>query len=146
MNFNEQIETNVENITGRWTGGPPTKNSDKIISLLRMNELIAMNTIFRPKKNQSVHTFLQSKRSEAASTNEKYIGRAVKAKYRGRWVRGTVIAPSLLTSEPAWIVRYNDGYVATYNEKELKKIMIHILRKTDTNSIIYLSPTGGNRV
>ena len=37
--------------------------------------------------------------------------------------------PSLITSAPAWIVRYEDGYIKTYHEKKLKKILVHVRRK-----------------
>ena len=109
--FNEQLAPNVEGITGAWTGSQPSKNSDKVISLLRLYNLTAMNTMFRPKKHQTVHTFLQTKRKEGDEHEDKYIGRAVKVKYKRRWVAGKkVIEPSLISTEPAWIVRFDDGY------------------------------------
>ena len=78
----------------------PSKNSDNIIALLRMYDLVTMNTMFQPKKHASVHTFLQTKRSD---NDDKYVGRVVKVKYKGAWVEGKVIEPSLIAPEPAWI-------------------------------------------
>ena len=94
--FNEQLEAGVQDCTGKWTGGPPTKNSDAVIVILRMFNLVAINTMFRPKKHANVHTFLQTKRSDGQT--DKYIGRAVKAKYKGKWVQGRVIESSLTSS------------------------------------------------
>ena len=124
--FNEQLPANVVNITGKWTGGPPTKNADDILSMLRLNNLTAINTMFRPKQKQTVHTFLQTKRKEGIdrSLSTNYVGRTVKCKYKRQWISGKVIAPSLISREPAWIVRYSDDFHKTYSERELKNIMI----------------------
>ena len=136
--FNEQLAPNVDGITGAWTGSKPSKNSDKIISLLRLYNLTAMNTMFRPKKHQTVHTFLQTKRKEGDVHDDKYIGRSVKVKYNRRWTTGKVIAPSLISTEPAWIVRFEDGYIATYNEKQLAKILIHIQSEKTGHQLDYI--------
>ena len=55
--FNEQLEANVQGATGSWTGGQASANSDKILSFLRLNKLLAISITFKPKKNKSVHTF-----------------------------------------------------------------------------------------
>ena len=91
--FNEQLEANVQGVTGAFTGGPPTKNSDNLIALLRMYNLAAINTMFQQKKHASVHTFLQTKRTDG---RDKYIGREAKVRYKGKWVTGTVVEPSLI--------------------------------------------------
>ena len=64
-----------------------------------MFNLAAMNTMFQPKKHQSVHTFLQTEHSDGQK--DKYAGKAVKAKYKGKWCKGTVIDPSLIAKSPA---------------------------------------------
>ena len=49
--FNEQIEANLEGITGNWTGGPPSANAKDITDILRLHNLTAINTLFKPKEN-----------------------------------------------------------------------------------------------
>ena len=100
-----------------------------------MYNLAAMNTMFQPKKHASVHTFLQTKRTDA---DDKYIGRTVKVKYKGKWTTGKVIEPSLITQHPAWIVRYQDGYIKTYSERKLKKILVHVTTKKNGHQIDYI--------
>jgi len=138
--FNEQLPANVEGITGRWTGGHPTKNADDIISMLRLNNLVAINTLFRPKQKHSVHTFLKTKRESGIDTSlaKSYVGRAVKCKYKRRWITGEVIEPSLITREPAWIVRFTDGYHKTYSEPDLKKHLVRQKTKKTGHQIDYL--------
>ena len=138
--FNEQLPAGVDGITGAWTGGPPTKNADKIVELLRLNNLTAVNTMYRPKKNSSVHTFLKTKRKANDDGDElqQFVGRTAKCKYKGRWIKGTVIAPSLIAPEPAWIVRYADGYHKTYTEPQLCKLLVHETPAKDGHQIDYL--------
>ena len=83
-----------------------------------MFNLTTVSTMFRPKKIHSTHTFLQTKCKEGGLTNkDKYIGREVKVRYKGKCQKDKVIEPSLVTSAPAWIVRFDDGCVRTYYEK-----------------------------
>ena len=56
--LNEQVQTNIKGLTDRWTGGQASKNADKVTQLMRFHNLAAVNTMFQPKKHQSVHTFL----------------------------------------------------------------------------------------
>ena len=108
------------------------------MTLLRLYHLAAMNTMFKPKKHQSVHTFLQTKRKDADVQNDKYIGRETKAKYKGHWVHGKVIEPSLISKTPAWIVRFDDDYLSTFTEKQLKKILIHVKTKKNDHQLDYI--------
>ena len=48
-----------------------------------------------------------------------YVGRKVKEQYRGRLVAGEVIATQWTQDIPTWIVKFEDGYVAKYGEKQL---------------------------
>ena len=45
--INEQLQGNIKGITGKWTGGPQSRNSEKIVDFLRLNKLAAMNTFFK---------------------------------------------------------------------------------------------------
>ena len=56
--FNEQLQGGVKGVTGKFTGGPPSANSEKLVDFLRLNKLIAVNTMYQPKDGKNVHTFL----------------------------------------------------------------------------------------
>ena len=59
--LNEQLEGGVKDRTGKWTAGPKSPNSDKIIEMMRLHELTAANTLFEPKRKEALQTFLQTK-------------------------------------------------------------------------------------
>ena len=94
--FNEQLEENVKGRTGRWVGGIPSQNSEKIIQLLRLHELNAVNTMFPPRYGKEVHTFLHTAqqggvdqvvgRGKDQGVNDygEYVGSYCKAKYKGK--------------------------------------------------------------
>jgi hypothetical protein len=92
--LNEQVEANVQGHTGKFTAGQASKNAHKITQLMRLNSLAAINTMFQPKQNSSVCTYLQTapQGGDAQGANDfgKYIGRKVKAKYKGKWISGAV--------------------------------------------------------
>ena len=56
--LNEQLPNNVSGRTGRWTAGPESPNANKILDLMHMHELIAVNTLFEPKYESGLLTFL----------------------------------------------------------------------------------------
>ena len=58
--FNEQLQANIQGVTGKWTGGKESANDEKIVEMMRLNNLIAANILFQP--SNSVHTYLQTKR------------------------------------------------------------------------------------
>ena len=60
--LNEQLESCIKDRTGKWTAGPKSPNSDKIIEMMRLHELTAANTLFEPKHKEALQTFLQTKR------------------------------------------------------------------------------------
>ena len=137
--FNEQLKANLEGITGKWTGGPPSKNAERIHDLLRLNNLVAVNTMFHPNKHQSVNTFLQTKRSGATGGDEGlYVGRDVKAKYRGRWIDGKILSMCKVRGYPQWVVRYNDGFTDTYSEKKILKMLVHVTTPKEGKQIDYI--------
>ena len=55
--FNEQLESGVKDRTGKWTAGPKSPNSDKIMQLMRLHELTAANTLFEPKSKKLCKRF-----------------------------------------------------------------------------------------
>ena len=87
--LNEQLESMAQGgVTGRWTGGPASANSGKIADLLRLNNLIAANTTFQPKKHHSVCTYLQTtaQGNEDINVNDfgAHVNQTVKAEYKRR--------------------------------------------------------------
>lgn len=45
--MNKQLQSSMPNLTGKWCGGEPTTNSHKIISIMAMHDLCAINTYDR---------------------------------------------------------------------------------------------------
>ena len=46
--LNEQLEGGVKDRIDKWTAGPKSPNSDKLIQLMRLHALTAANTLFEP--------------------------------------------------------------------------------------------------
>ena len=84
--LNEQLESDISDRTGKWTAGPPSPNSDKILQLMYLHDLTAMNTLFKPKSTWALCTFLQTKKAGQKPHNDfgEYVGAKVKTKYNGR--------------------------------------------------------------
>ena len=83
--LNDQIGSNDQDYTDNWTGGPASKNVHKIMQLMRFNQLAAVNIMFKPKRRQTVYTFLQTESKGNAQSGQendfgKYIDNKVKAK------------------------------------------------------------------
>ena len=124
--INEQLAKEIRGVTGKWTGGPPSTNSDKIVQFLRLHKLLTINTTFQPKKHRSVCTFLQTVKQGSKEINDHgaYVNRCVKAKYKRKWIPGIVEAClSTGQGQPKWVVRFRDGHVQRCNEKTLRKML-----------------------
>ena len=82
--LNEQLEGGVQDRTGKWVAGPKTPNADKIMQLLQLHELTAMNTTFQPKRKSALHTFLQTKKKEQDTTGDygEHVGASVRIRYK----------------------------------------------------------------
>ena len=140
--FNEQLPSNVEGATGAWTGGTASANANRMLDLLRMNNLTAINTLFPPKKRQSVCTFLQTKQRgssmDTANDLGRYVGREVKVKYKKAWIEGIVQDVDASSDEPTWIIRYDDGYVERCKLSRLRKILIHVETAKEARQLDYI--------
>ena len=44
--MNKWMQSNIEGHTDRWTGGPASKNADKITELMRLNQLASIKPCF----------------------------------------------------------------------------------------------------
>ena len=144
--LNEQLRGDVKGITGKFVGGPMSTNGQKIMDLMRLHNLVAANTYFKPEEGKSVHTYLATKQrgmsDEIQNDRGEYVGACVLAKYKGEPVKGKVVAiqdenaNSRTPADPNtgstnarrirrnWIVRFADGYTKKYSKKALQKIMV----------------------
>ena len=98
--LNEQLQAEVDGITGKFTGVPPSKNATTIMDMLRLNDLAAVNTFFQPKPSKTVHTYLHTKRDADADDTGMHVGREVKQRYRVQWVTGEVIVTTWTQGAP----------------------------------------------
>ena len=139
--LNEQVGANIQGHTGKWTGGPASKNASKITELMRLNQLAAVNTMFQPKRNKSVCTFLQTESTGSDKVNDfgKYVGRKVKAKYSGKWIPGVV--ENMHTDKKGnirWSLRFDDGHVTQASEKDLQHMLVYERRKQIGRQLDYV--------
>ena len=108
---------------------------------MQIHDLVAANTYFEPKKQESVHTFLHTKQKDTNTAlqqddNGEYVGAEVVTTYKNERITGRVeatygentshAASTTNTDNAArkWIVKYQDGYVARYTRKELQKLLV----------------------
>ena len=111
---------------------------------MRFNQLAAVNTMFKPKRGQSVHTFLQTESKGSAQSDQandfgKYIGSSVKAKYKGAWIAGVV--ENAYTNEKGrmrWHVRFKDGHVMQTTESKLKSMLVYERKKKIGRQLDYI--------
>ena len=125
--FNEQLQHSVKGRTGKWTPGPPSKNAHKIMQLMQLHELTAANTLFEPRQNQDLFTFLQTKRNdkcEVVNDYGEFVGARVKAKFKGKWHGGRVNATLSHEGTQRWVVTFDDGYTSKYSRKQLSNILV----------------------
>ena len=127
--LNEQLEGNIRDRTGRWVAGPKSPNSSKLITLMQLHQLTAMNTMFDPGNKFALNTFLQTKRSDQQPHNDfgEHVGAEVKAKYRGRWIKGKVVS-SRFNRSRKWLVKFDDGHIKNYNRAGLEKVLTRTKR------------------
>ena len=128
--FNEQLSSNVPKRTGRWTAGPASPNAEKVIQLMQMHELTAANTMFAPKHQEALYTFLQTKKKEdtqqaAHDDFGQFVGREVSAKHEGKWVGGRVVTTTYHQGRQKWLVKFDDGFAKKYTKDNLEGILIH---------------------
>ena len=129
--FNEQLEGNVQGRTGKWVGGLKSKNADKIMELLRLHELTAVNTLFQPRHGKEVHTFLQTAPQggeEACGQGQdndfgEYVGSQCKVKYHGKLIGGRVKAVFGGKKKKKWVVQFDDGFVLRCGQKMLGRLL-----------------------
>ena len=103
-------------------------NADKIIEIMRMYDLYAANTHFEPKKGESPHTYLGPKPKGPCAQGDfgLHVGEQVSCRYKGRTVKGEVIAveQGKDDSEPdEWSVLFEDGHLLKCGKRRLRKLL-----------------------
>ena len=125
--LNEQLPSNVPKVTGKWAHGEASQNADKMIDLLRMFDMFAVNTAFQPKRNASNATFMRTLEkaedddNSLDATESHLVGRKVSTKYQGTWVEGTVKGLDSVDALKKWVVVFEDGYSMRCSEEWILK-------------------------
>ena len=93
--FNEELPKNVANHTGTHTCSlDGSRNSGKMVGLMRTHDLFAVNTKFR-KRRKSPATYLQVQNDQNSTRNGQstmsFVGRNVKTRWRGKEIYGKVV-------------------------------------------------------
>ena len=68
--LNEQLGPNIQGRTGKWASDPSSKNADKILDIMHMFDLYAVNTHFGPKKGETHHTYICPKPKNACAQGD----------------------------------------------------------------------------
>ena len=158
--LNENLPPNVEGITGKWAFGEASKNANEMLKMLQTFELVAVNTLFQPKKGCSNATYIANSLLPDLPSIElatKFIGRPVRKKYRKKWIDGEIVDVKLkkLDRNPEkngaakaktapknglldWEVKFKDGFTATYGNKAIKKMIRKDSGKQVTKQIDYI--------
>ena len=110
---------------------------------MNLHELSAANTMFAPKKTRTqsaLHTFLQTKRDETPAHSDlgEHVGARVKCKFRGKWIKGTVVATSCSQGKQEWTVRFDDNYTTKFRKRRLKQCLIHVEKEKIGRQLDYI--------
>ena len=138
--FNEQLKSAIPNRTGKWTAAPKSQNADKILELMHMHELTAANTLFEPRHQSALYTFLQSERDGMREHGDmgEYVGRKTKVKCKDTWITGTVKSVHNIDGEQEWLVCNSNDTVHRYNRKHLEKILVRTAKRKVGKQLDYI--------
>ena len=126
--LNEQLGPNIQGRTGKWTGGKSSKNADKVLDIMLMYDLYAVNTHFEPKQGETPHSYLCPRPKTACAQGDfgLYVGEKVACQYKGKNVQGEVIAVEQgreQNKRDVWTVRFNDGFTLRCGKNRLRKLI-----------------------
>ena len=122
--FNEQLPGNIKNRTGKWVAGEASKNANKIMDLMQLYDLFAVNTQFEPKRGESVHTYLCPKPKNGASGDfGLHVGERVACKYKGNIINGVVTSVSIGEEDTKWNIQFDDGHAICCGKSRLKTLL-----------------------
>ena len=137
--LNEQLEGGVNGRTGKWVAGPKSPKADKIMQILQLHELTAVNTTFEPRRTSALHTFIQTKRKEDSESDYgEHVGKSVRTRYKNEWYQGDVVSTYGQNGKQKWIVKYTDNYVRHYGRKQLENILTRIKKEKIGKQIDYV--------
>ena len=138
--LNEQLEGGVASRTGRWVAGQKSANADKIMQLMQLHELTAVNTTFQPKRKSALYTYLQTKCKDQGATSDhgEHVGATVRTRYKGQWYEGRVMSTFGNNNTQKWVVKYTDNYVRHYTRKQLENILVRSKRAKIGKQIDYI--------
>ena len=138
--LNEQLEGNVLNRTGKWTAGPKSKNADKMLDIMHMYNLTAANTLFEPKNEFALYTFLQTEKKETSVKGDmgEYVGRKVNTNIDGNWTTGTVRSTSSKGEEQEWLVVNADGSTHHFRRDQIETSLVRPTRKKTGKQLDYI--------
>lgn len=98
--LNVQLAGNHKPLTDKWDLGEASENADIILDMMRMYNLSAVHTFFKPKRNTSNATFLKSRTNTMTSkveATDQYADKPLCVRFKGRWISGKVMGYSGLS-------------------------------------------------
>ena len=134
--FNEELPRGVKGRTGGHTLSElGSANADKIVGIMRANDLCAVNTLFN-KPRKSATTYLHVKKLDTVQETIQYCGRKVRTKWNGRIVEGTVL--NRVKDVKKWRVKFSDGYIVDVNERRLRDMVVRNKRNMTDKQLDYI--------
>ena len=134
VDLNEQLPGAVKGLTGKWVHGKKSQNADKILDIMRMFNLFAASTNFQPKKNGTLGTYIHSIDGSFVPKMGQFVGKKVKAWYKGKLVYGKVTKQKTSPTGKQWIIEFEDGYKTHANETKVRRWLIpakHVFKQID---------------
>ena len=123
--INEQLPANIDNHTGNWAYGDASQNADNIIDILRLYDLFAINTKFKPASTSSNATYIAvTKKGNKDTKDVDLCGRQTRKIIRGEEIKGKIYARNQKDGTTSWLTKYPDGHVETHTENELSDMLI----------------------
>ena len=129
--FNEQLPSNMEGLTGKWTHDSPSPNANSILDFVRMHSLFTVKTNFQFPSGKNTSTYITadklSKEALIPLLEQDLTNRKIKVKYRGKWIGGKVVKrtpESGFLSEKTWIANFNDGYTNSYTATHMENWLL----------------------
>ena len=138
--LNEQLEGSIAHRTGRWAAGQKSANADRIMQLMQLHELTAVNTMFQPKCTSALYTYLQTKCKDQGAVDDygEHVGARVRTRYKNAWYEGRVMSTYGRNGAQKWVIKFTDNYVRHYTRKQLENILVRCKRDKIGKQIDYI--------
>ena len=112
--FNEQLPGSIHQLTGKWNYGDGSQNADELLNTMRMFDLFAVNTlpVFQPRRGttNATYTFCSEGSFGPRDKSTNWVGRRVRARYKGSTVLGDITDKITRDGKTLWTVKFEDGY------------------------------------